>query len=134
LRELSQQAFARRLRLLPAELFLNVLLTILPVLRQRSVERSRPLPAEIAWAKQQYSQVLICDGSTLDALLRKVGLLQEAATNPLAGRMLALLDLVTRLPYQVCYEEDEQAHDQSFLPKVQKAVSKGSLLLWTPPT
>jgi hypothetical protein len=130
LRELSQQALAMRLRMLPAELFLNVLLAILPVLRQRSLERSRPLPAEVAWAKAQYSQVLICDGSTLDALLRKVGLWQDAASNPLAGRMLALLDLVTRLPVQVWYEEDEQAHDQSFLPKVREQLHKGSLLLF----
>lgn len=130
LRELSQQALATRLRLLPAELFLCVLLDLLPGLQRRSLQRSRPLPAEIAWAKQQYSQVLICDGSTLDALLRKVGLLQEAATNPLAGRMLALLDLVTRLPVQVWYEEEEQAHDQSFLPKVRAYVRKGSLLIY----
>jgi hypothetical protein len=130
LRELSQQALAMRLRLLPAELFLRVLLELLPVLNRRSLQRSRSLPAEIAWAKQHYSQVLICDGSTLDALLRKVGLLQEAALNPLAGRMLALLDLVTRLPMQVWYEEDAQAHDQSFLPKVREHLPKGSLLLF----
>jgi len=130
LRDLSQQALATRLRMLPAALFLNVLLDILPVLNQRSLQRSRPLPAEVAWAKAHYQQVLICDGSTLDALLRKVGLLQEAATNPLAGRMCALLDLVTHLPLQVWYEENEQAHDQSFLPKVQASVAKGSLLLF----
>jgi hypothetical protein len=127
---LSQQALATRLRMLPAELFLRVLLDILPVFKRRSLERSRPLPGEIAWAKERYSQVLVCDGSTLDALLRKVGLLQEAATHPLAGRMLALLDLVTRLPLHVWYEEDEQAHDQSFLPKVREYVGKGSLLIF----
>ena len=130
IRDLSQQALATRLRMLPAALFLNVLLTILPVFNQRSLHRSRPLPGEVAWAKAHYAQVLICDGSTLDALLRKVGLLQAAATNPLAGRMLALLDLVTHLPLQVWYEENEQAHDQSFLPKVQAFVQKGSLLLF----
>jgi hypothetical protein len=130
IRDLSQQALATRLRMLPAELFLNVLLKILPVFNQRSLQRNRPLPAEVTWAKAHYAQVLICDGSTLDALLRKVGLLQEAATNPLAGRMLALLDLVTHLPLQVWYEENEQAPDQSFLPKVQASVQKGSLLLF----
>lgn len=130
LQQLSQQALATRLRMLPAALFLRVLLEILPILKRRSLERSRPLPAEIAWAKQQYSQVLACDGSTLDALLRKVGLLREAESNPLAGRMLAVLDIVTRLPTQVWYEEDAQAHDQSFLDKIRQHLPVGSLLIF----
>lgn len=127
---LTQQALATRLRVLPAELFLRVLLAILPVLNQRSLQRTRPLPAELAWAKAHYSQVLACDGSTLDALLRKVGLLQAAELNPLAGRMLAVLDILTRLPTQVWYEEDDQAHDQSFLAKVRRHLPRGSLLLF----
>jgi len=130
LQTLTQQALSTRLRMLPAELFLRVLLSLLPQLRQRSLQRTRPLPAELAWAKEHYSQVLACDGSTLDALLRKVGLLREAETNPLAGRMLAILDIVTRLPTQVWYEEDDQAHDQSFLDKVRSHLRKGSLLIF----
>jgi len=130
LHSLTQQALATRLRMLPAELFLRVLLSILPVLRQRSGQRTRPLPAELAWAKKHYSQVLACDGSTLDALLRKVGLLRAEATNPLAGRMLAILDILTRLPTQVWYEEDDQAHDQSFLAKVRSHLPQGSLLIF----
>lgn len=130
LHSLTQQALSTRLRMLPAELFLRVLLSILPVLNQRSLQRTRPLPAELAWAKKHYSQVLACDGSTLDALLRKVGLRQEEETNPLAGRMLALLDILTRLPTQVWYEEDDQAHDQSFLDKVRSHLPQGSLLIF----
>jgi len=130
LQRLSQQALSTRLRMLPAELFLRVLLSILPVLNQRSLQRTRPLPAELGWAKKHYSQVLACDGSTLDALLRKVGLLCAEETNPLAGRMLAVLDLLTRLPTQVWYEEDDQAHDQSFLEKVRSHLPQGSLLIF----
>jgi hypothetical protein len=74
--------------------------------------------------------VLACDGSTLDALLCKVGLLREVETNPLAGRMFALLDLVTHLPTQIWYEEDDQAHDQSFLDKVRSHLPPGSLLIF----
>ncbi|MFN8439689.1 MAG: hypothetical protein U0175_02915 [Caldilineaceae bacterium] len=60
----------------------------------------------------------------------KVGLLQENEKNPLAGRMLAILDIVTRLPTQVWYEEDAQAHDQSFLDKVRSHLLTGSLLIF----
>lgn len=130
LQSLTQQALSTRLRMLPGELFLRVLQEILPGLAKRSRERSRPLPAELAWAKERYTQVCACDGSTLDGLLRKVGLLQEADSNPLAGRMLAILDIVTRLPTQIWYEEDAQAHDQSFLEQVRSHLCKDSLLIF----
>jgi len=74
--------------------------------------------------------VLVHDGSTLDALLRKVGLLQESETNPLAGRMTALLSLVSRLPRRVWYEADAQAHDQRFWPQILAALPAGALLIF----
>lgn len=126
----SQQAVSARLRTLPAELFQRLLLAILPQLQERWQVRQRPLPPEIAWAQRQYRQVLIHDGSTLDALLRKVGLLREAETSPLAGRMTALLDLASRLPRQVWYEEDAQAHDQRCWPQLLAALTAGSLVIF----
>lgn len=129
-RRVSQQALSDRFRTFPAELFQCVLLAVLPVMHTRWKERQRPLPPEIAWAQAHYTQVVIADGSTLDALLRKVGLLREALVNPLAGRMTALLDLCSRLPLHVWYEEDAQAHDQRFWPQILKAVKAGSLLIF----
>ena len=38
----------QRLTSLPSELFLRVLLDILPSMRERWMERERPLPAELA--------------------------------------------------------------------------------------
>jgi hypothetical protein len=102
----SQQAVSERLRTLPADLFLRVLTTILPQLQQRGQTRQRPLPPELAWAQAHYTEVLVQDGSTLDALVCRVGLLREAETHPLAGRMTALLDLCSRLPRQIWYEDD----------------------------
>lgn len=126
----SQQAVSERLRTLPAELFLKVLTTLLPQLHMRWQSRQRPLPVEIAWAQAHYTEVLIPDGSTLDALLRKIGLWREAETNPLAGRMTALLDLCSRLPKHIWYEAEAQAHDQRFWPQIQAALRAGSLLIF----
>jgi hypothetical protein len=126
----SQQAFSQRLGSLPAELFERVLQTLLPQMQARWAARPRPLPPEVAWAAAHYQQVLIADGSTLDALLRQVGLLQEALTFPLAGRMLALLDLGSRLPQRVWYEEDAAAHDQRFWPQMLAHLRAGTLLIF----
>ena len=129
-RRVSQQALSQRFLSFPAILFLRILLAILPLMETRWQSRRRPLPPEIAWAQAHYSEVVVHDGSTLDALLRKVGLLRDAETNPLAGRMAAMLDLCSRLPRHIWYEADAQAHDQRFWPRVLSVLKAGSLLLF----
>ena len=85
--KVSQQALSLRLSSMPAELFLNVLNQLLPIMQQRWQARLRPLAAEIQWAYEHFANVLIVDGSTLDALIKKIGLLQAFAKNPLAGKI-----------------------------------------------
>jgi len=126
----SEQALSQRLRVFPAALFQRVLLEVLPQMQARWQARTRPLPPALAWVQARYSQVLVVDGSTLDALLRKVGLLRGAEKHPLAGRMTALLELGSRLPYHLWYEEDPQAHDQRCWPEIQKVLGRGALLLY----
>jgi hypothetical protein len=129
LRDLTQQALAQRLRSLPAQLFERVLNTVLPVVQARWQARQRPVPPVIAWAQTRYTAVLIADGSTLDVLLRKVGLLRESQQAPLAGRMMALLDLVTRLPRRIWYDADPAGHDTRFWARLHAAIPAGALLI-----
>jgi Transposase DDE domain len=129
-RKVSQQAFSQRLASLPAQLFLNILLSVLPLMHQRWLERKRPLPAEIAWAQAHYSAVQAVDGSTLDALIRKIGLLKDLPQNPLAGKITSLLNLGSRLPSQIWYESDPKTHDQRFWAQILVAVKANSLLVF----
>ena len=126
----SQQALSQRFGSLPAELFLRVLVAVLPVFHARWQDRQRPLPPELAWAQAHYTQILACDGSTLEALLRQVGLLRGLPVHPLAGRMTALLDLCSRLPCHVWYEDDPDAHDQRFWQRIVAALKAGTLLIF----
>ena len=128
-RKVSQQALSERLRTLPAELFFKVLMEILPRMQQRWQERHRPVPEEIAWAEAHYTAVQIVDGSTLDALVRKVGLLRDLPQYPLAGKITGLLHLGSRLPAHMWYDTDPQAHDQRFWPRILAVLQAGSLLL-----
>ncbi|MBI2941975.1 MAG: transposase [Chloroflexi bacterium] len=105
-------------------------LTLVPILPAREQERPRPLPPELAWARAHSPAVLACDGSTVDALLRKVGLLRDCPGTPLAGRMTALLDLCSRLPRQLWYEADAAAHDQRHWPQILAALPKGALVVF----
>jgi hypothetical protein len=126
----TQQAFSSRLGSLPADLFLRVLMQVLPILQRGMLNRKQRLPDELRWAQSRYRQIVACDGSTLDALLKKIGLLRHSPTTPLAGKMLAVLDLVTRLPTVIWYEEDAQVHDQSFLAQLLCHLKEGSLLIF----
>src|SRR3989304_5835316 len=103
-RKVSQQALSQRLTSLPSHLFLNILLSILPLMQKRWAERKRPLPPEIAWAQEHYSEVQAVDGSPLDALIRKIGLLKDLPQNPLAGRITGLFDPGSRLPSPILCE------------------------------
>ena len=113
-RKVSQQAVEQRLSSLPAVLFERVLQEVLPAMAARWAERTRPLPPTLQWARDHFMGVVALDGSPLDTLLRKTGLLREGKAPILAGRMAGLLDVITRLPRQIWYEEDQQAHDQRF--------------------
>ena len=129
-RKVSQQALSLRLGSLPAELFLNIVLAILPLLQQRWAARHRPLPPELAWVQARYSEVQAVDGSTLDALIRKIGLLQDLPEHPLAGRITGLLNLCSRLPARIWYAADAHAHDQRFWPQIVAVLKANALLVF----
>jgi hypothetical protein len=128
--QVTEQALAQRLCAFPAALFQRVLEAVLPTMHARWAARARPVPPVIAWVRERYPQVWAVDGSTLDGLLRKIGLLRGAERPPLAGRMTALLDLGSRLPRQVWFEENPQANDQRFWPRIQAVLERGALLLY----
>jgi len=127
--KISQQAISERLRTLPAELFWHVLQSVLPEMHANWQKRTRPLPREIEWALQRYGRVLAVDGSTLDALMRRIGLLRDLEDHPLAGRMMGLLDVASRLPVYLWYTEDDKAHDQRFWDQILDVLLPGTLLL-----
>ncbi len=128
--KVSQQAVSARLASFPPILFYQVLRDVLPVMQARWQARHRPVPAVVGWARQRFSAVLVVDGSTLDALLKKTGLLRAADGKPLAGRMAALLELGSRLPRQIWFEADSQAHDQRFWERILTDVAAGALLIF----
>ena len=129
-RKVSQQAVEQRLGSLPASLFERVLHEVLPALAHRWQARSRPLPPALHWAQQHFGTVVALDGSTLDALLRKCGLLRESAGSVLGGRMVGLLNIITRMPHALWYEADQHLHDQRFWDRALAAVERGWLLLF----
>ncbi len=128
--QVSQQALSQRFLSFPAELFERVLKELLPTLKQRWYERqTRPLPESLSYARQQFEQIWVVDGSTLEALFRKLKVLQDVPVGQLAGKIGTVVDLVTRLPVEVWFREQPRSSDVSFIPDLLALVSAKTLLV-----
>lgn len=130
LKKVSQQALSKRFLNFPAELFQRVLMDLLPKLRERWATRQRPLPASVVCAQQTFSCIFAVDGSTLEALFRKLKALKDAPPGSLAGKICTVIDLATRLPEQIWFTEEALAHDTNFLGRILEFAQAGTLWIF----
>ncbi|MGB5737545.1 MAG: IS4 family transposase [Thiohalocapsa sp.] len=128
--KVTQQALSQRLLSFPAELFQRVLMALLPRLQHRWAQRSRPLAVSVVRARESFREVLVVDGSTLEALFRKLKALQELTPGTLAGKLCTVIDLASRLPRYVWFTDVAQAHDTNFLAQVLKVSRPGTLWIF----
>src|SRR4028118_394154 len=78
-KKVSQQALCERFLTFPAELFERVFKDLLPQLQQNWQQRDkRPLPDSIKFALGHFQKIWVVDGSTLEALFRKLKSLEDA--------------------------------------------------------
>ena len=125
--KVSQSAISKRLLKFPAELFQQVLLSLLPELRERWQARKRPLPASVEYALKNFEHIRLVDGSVLEAIFCKLEALQDTPVGALAGKICTVIDLATRLPEQIWYTAEAAAHDTNFEAKILSMVHAGSL-------
>lgn len=104
--QVSQQAISQRFLTFPASLFESVFKQLLPRLRESWQQRhKRPLPESVQVAQRSFSQIWIADGSTLEAMFRKLKSLETAPRGVLAGKMATVIDLPSRLPVEIWFSE-----------------------------
>lgn len=118
-RRVSQQALSQRLRVLPAALMGEVLTQTLPALQARAAARTRSRPPAVARALAHFGRVWVIDGTTLEHVFRKVGLLRDQAGTTKAlpgGKCVAVLDVASHLPVQIWVGDDATANDRRWLP------------------
>lgn len=126
----SQPALSQRFLTFPAELFERVLMAVLERLPARWAARNRPVPAVLARVQARFAACYAVDGSTLEALFRKLQALQEVPEAPLAGHLVAVVDVVTHLPAKIWYAEDPAINDKAFLPQLLAWLPVNSLLVF----
>jgi hypothetical protein len=127
--KVTDKALSERFLVFPAALVKGVLQDLLPQLNQRWVQRGRPLPASVNYARQHFERIWIADGSTLEALFRKLETLADVPLGQLAGKMCAVMDLCTRLPIEVWFSQNPHQHDSQFGPQLLALMPAESLIL-----
>lgn len=126
----SQQALSKRFLVFPAELFERVLKDLLPELRERWQARpKRPVPVAVKVAQQAFEHIWIVDGSTLEALFRKLDSLQDVPLGQLAGKIGTVIDLVTRFPVEIWYRAGARDHDTHFMTEILALIKTSKPLL-----
>jgi IS4 transposase len=128
--QVTQQAMSQRFLTFPAVIFERIFQEILPQLTKRWEERkARPLPESVQFTLKKFKKIWIVDGSTLEALFRKLKSLEEVPVGMLAGKMGVVMDLVTRFPVEIWFQENPKASDTKWELDILNLADAETLLL-----
>jgi hypothetical protein len=124
--KISVEALSKRLRVLPASLF-----------RQLLVEVQERLPCHQAvstppWtgASEEFTACWIADGSTLEELRRTLKIERAAESTVLGGKMMAVVEAFTHQPVEILYTPDEKANDKRFDAELLERLPQNGLLIF----
>jgi len=127
---LSKQALSKRLARLPAFYFARLFDQVLHQIWQ--TRRPSPPSASLGpdWTalQQRFSALWIADGSTLEALKKRVEKLPGKALI-LAGKILMMVEAFTHVPVAAFYHTDPQANDKTFAQPLLDRLPVGGLLV-----
>ena len=126
--QITQQAVSTRFLNFPAELFERILKDLLPHLKSNWHQRKhRPLPETVQFTLSKFEKIWIIDGSTLEALFKKLKSLEDIPQGQLAGKMGVVIDLITRLPVEIWFQENPKASDSKLEADILNLVSPHEL-------
>jgi len=121
----SKQALSKRLATLPASLFAELFADALQQAPPLAVAEAGAL----AGVGKRFAALWLADGSTLEALRRKLKALREQPQSPLAGKMMMMVDGLTRRPLQAFYSDQANANDKRFGDQLLAALPAGGLVV-----
>ena len=123
--EVSKQALSKRLDKLPASLFEQVFSEAISSIRARDANPEARVEKEY----KQFSAVHIADGSTMEALKKRIDSVKEKGTQ-LGGKIMMVVEAMTRLPVKTFYTDDSKANDKRFCEQLLESLPVGGLLIF----
>ncbi|NJP22569.1 MAG: IS4 family transposase [Hydrococcus sp. CRU_1_1] len=128
--KISQQALSSRFLSFPAELFERIFKELLPHLKSAfETRKRRPNPESVEFTLSKFEKIWIIDGSVLEALFKKLKSLEDVPQGKLGGKIGVVIDLVTRLPVEIWFQENPRASDTKLEEKILNLVTAKTLLL-----
>jgi hypothetical protein len=125
----SQPALSERFLTFPAVFFERVLYRVLARLPARQAARTRPLAPQLTAIQSRFAACYAVDGTTLEALFRKLLTLQEQPDAPLAGHLGVAVDLISHLPAKVWWADDPATNDKALAPDLVGWLVPNSLVV-----
>ena len=124
----SKQALSKRLRTIPAALFAQLFEQVM----QRIQSTKTALPAPQGWelVQQNFTALWIADGSTLEALRRKLKVLKDQTTT-LGGKMMMVVEAFNHQPVATWYTEKASANDKTFADDLLARLPVGGWHQWS---
>ncbi|MEH1956796.1 MAG: IS4 family transposase, partial [Nostoc sp.] len=123
----SKQALSQRLNSLPATLFAKLFEQVIERLAvKRSVRELAPAWSSVA---QRFTAIWIGDASTLEAMKKHFGQLQEKTGAVLAGKMLMVVEAFTHTPVAIWYDADAKMNETRWWQALLEPLPDGGLLI-----
>ena len=126
----SQPALSERFLSFPAVLFERVLYRVLARLPERFHTRSRPLPPALAPLAARFSALYALDGTTLEAMFRKLATLRDQPDAPLAGHLGVAVDLFSHLPSKLWWADGAATNDKALAPDLVSWFKPNTLVVF----
>jgi Transposase DDE domain len=123
----SKQALSDRLRTMPARLFAQLLEQVLE--RMQCHRRAALVPRAWQDVQHRFGVVWLADGSTLEALAKKLDSLQQHACG-LGGKMMMMVEAFSHRPVAAWYTAEAHAQDQQWNDALLQRLPKGGLLIF----
>ncbi len=120
--EVTQQAISKRLSKMPSYVFEQVFEEAIRAIRDKHKKDDS--------SKTGFSLVWMADGSTLEALMRRVKALKEEGVSRLGGKIMMVVEANRRLPVKWYYSEEGQTNDKRFCEELLELLPKGGLLIF----
>ena len=127
--KVRQQSLSERFLTFPYQVFERIFEALLPQLKSRWQERTRPIAPSIHHGLQHFERIWAADGSVLEALFLKLDSLKELPPGALAGKICTVIELTTQLPVKIWFTENAKAHDCCFLADLLAFVPAKTLLV-----
>jgi hypothetical protein len=126
----SQPSLSERFLTFPAVLFERVLYRVVAHLPDRFRQRTHPQAALLESLQSRFAACWAVDGTTLEALFRKLKSLQDAPDTTLAGHVVAVVDLFTHLPAKLWWFDNPLTNDKAVISDLLAWLAPNNLLVF----